>query len=49
MAKAMAISPHFAAHGRFSDWRLATQSNIGFWSFNLVTVLLRGLLGPDAA
>jgi len=49
MAKAMAISPHFAAHGRFSDWRLATQSIIGFWSFYLVTVLLRGLFGPEAA
>ena len=49
MAKAMAISPHFAAQGRFSDWRLATQSIIGFWSFYLVTVLLRGLFGPEAA
>jgi len=45
----MAISPHFAAQGRFSDWRLATQSIIGFWSFYLVTVLLRGLFGPEAA
>jgi two-component system, LytTR family, sensor kinase len=49
MAIAMAISPHFSAQGRFSDWRLATQSIIGFWSFYLVTVLLRGLFGPEAA
>ena len=39
----------FSAQGRFADWRLATQSIIGFWSFYLVTVLLRGLLGPEAA
>lgn len=45
----MAISPHFSAQGRFSDWRLATQSIVGFWSFYLVTVLLRGLFGPEAA
>jgi LytS/YehU family sensor histidine kinase len=45
----MAISPHFSAQGRFADWRLATQSIIGFWSFYLVTVLLRGLFGPEAA
>ncbi len=39
----------FSPQGRFSDWRLATQSIIGFWSFYLVTVLLRGLFGPEAA
>lgn len=33
----------------FADWRLAAQSIIAFWMFYLVTVLLRGLLGPDAA
>lgn len=38
-----------AADGRFADWRLAAQSIIGFWAFYLVTVLLRGLLGPEAA
>jgi LytS/YehU family sensor histidine kinase len=42
-----AVSP-FSPHGRFADWRLATQSIIGFWAFYLVTVLLRGLLGPEA-
>jgi len=39
----------FSAQGRFADWRLATQSIIGFWAFYLVTVLLRGLLGPEQA
>jgi len=38
----------FSPHGRFGDWRLAIQSIIGFWAFYLVTVLLRGLLGPEA-
>jgi hypothetical protein len=42
------VSP-FSAQGRFADWRLATQSVIGFWSFYLVTVLIRGLFGPEAA
>jgi hypothetical protein len=41
------VSP-FSAQGRFADWRLATQSIIGFWAFYLVTVLLRGLFGPEA-
>ena len=43
-----AVSP-FSPQGRFADWRLATQSIVGFWAFYLVTVLLRGLLGPEAA
>ena len=42
------VSP-FSAQGRFADWRLATQSVIGFWAFYLVTVLLRGLFDPEAA
>ena len=41
------VSPT-SADGRFADWRLATQSIIGFWAFYLVTVLLRGLFGPEA-
>jgi LytS/YehU family sensor histidine kinase len=44
----MSGSSPFSPHGRFADWRLATQSIIGFWAFYLVTVLLRGLLGPEA-
>jgi LytS/YehU family sensor histidine kinase len=39
----------FSPEGRFGDWKLATQSIIGFWAFYLVTVLLRGLFGPEAA
>ena len=44
----MSAASPFAPHGRFADWRLATQSIIAFWAFYLVTVLLRGLLGPEA-
>jgi two-component system LytT family sensor kinase len=44
----MSVASPFSPHGRFADWRLATQSIIGFWAFYLVTVLLRGLLGPEA-
>ena len=45
----MSASSPFSPQGRFADWRLATQSIIGFWAFYLVTVLLRGLFGPEAA
>ena len=45
MASALLFSPE----GRFSDWRLAVQSIIGFWAFYLVTVLLRGLFSDEAA
>jgi hypothetical protein len=45
----MAGLPIFSPQGRFADWRLATQSIIGFWAFYLVTVLIRGLFGPEAA
>ena len=44
----MADQSTFSSQSRFADWRLATQSIFGFWSFYLVTVLLRGLLGPEA-
>ena len=49
MTVAMALSSPFSSAGRFADWRLATQSIIGFWAFYLVTVLIRGLFGPEAA
>ena len=39
----------FAPDGRFADGRLAAQSIVGFWAFYLVTVLLRGMIGPEAA
>jgi len=45
----MTVRSLFSPQGRFADWRLATQSIIGFWAFYLVTVLLRGLFGPEAA
>ena len=45
----MASASLFSPEGRFSDWRLAVQSIIGFWAFYLVTVLLRGLLSDEAA
>jgi hypothetical protein len=44
----MSVSSPFSPQGRFADWRLAAQSIIAFWAFYLVTVLLRGLLGPEA-
>lgn len=44
----MAAASLFSPEGRFSDWRLAAQSIIGFWSFYLVTVLLRGLFSDEA-
>ncbi|MCY7340205.1 MAG: histidine kinase [Sphingomonas bacterium] len=34
---------------RFADWPLALRSIAGFWLFYLGTVLLRALLGPEAA
>jgi hypothetical protein len=49
MTEAMATTSPYISQARFADWRLATQSIIGFWSFYLVTVLLRGLFGPEAA
>ena len=49
MTGTMAHSSPFSPGGRFGDWRLATQSIIGFWAFYLVTVLIRGLFGPEAA
>ena len=45
----MSMTSPFSPQGRFADWRLATQSIIGFWAFYLVTVLARGLFGPEAA
>ena len=35
--------------GRFADWRMASRTIVGFWCFYLATVLLRALLGPEAA
>ncbi len=46
------LTPHAAARdwrSRFADLPLALRSIGGFWLFYLVTVLLRALLGPEAA
>src|SRR6187399_2353571 len=45
----MSAGSPLSPQGRFADWRLATQSIVGFWAFYLVTVLLRGLFDPEAA
>ena len=36
------------APGRFSDWRLALKSILGFWLFYAVTVAVRAFMGADA-
>ena len=46
------VSPLPSAGGirsRFADWPLALRSIAGFWLFYLGTVLIRALLGPEAA
>ena len=44
------LSPPARPHNaRFADWRLAAHAITGFWLFYLATVVLRALLGPDAA
>jgi hypothetical protein len=39
----------FATPGRFSDWRLAVKSILGFWLFYAATVVARAFMGADAA
>jgi LytS/YehU family sensor histidine kinase len=34
---------------RFADWTMAAKTIFGFWSFYMGTVLVRALLGPEAA
>src|SRR5438045_7824924 len=48
MNELMLMMPHPAAQTRFRDWRLAVKSILGFWSFYAMTVVLRGLLAPNA-
>src|SRR5689334_19620295 len=36
-----------AARGRFSDWRMALKTIIGFWAIYVVTVVARAFLGSD--
>jgi len=33
--------------GRFSDWRLALKSILGFWFFYALTIVARAFLGSD--
>ena len=48
-AKISPLSPAPSWGSSFADWRLALRSIAGFWLFYLATVLLRALLGPEAA
>src|SRR5438067_7413719 len=48
MTEPMLMMPHPAAQTRFRDWPLAVKSILGFWSFYALTVVLRGLLAPNA-
>ncbi len=50
--KHVRVTPLPSAGGistRFADWPLALRSIAGFWLFYLGTVLIRALLGPEAA
>ena len=42
------MMPHPAARTRFQDWPFAVKSILGFWLFYALTVVLRGLLAPNA-
>ena len=48
MTVPMLMMPPPTVRSRFLDWPLALKSIIGFWSFYALTVLLRGLLAPNA-
>jgi two-component system LytT family sensor kinase len=48
MTVAMLMMPHPAARTRFRDWPFAVKSIVGFWLFYALTVVLRGLLAPNA-
>jgi hypothetical protein len=44
----MLIMPQYPSRARFGDWPLALKSILGFWLFYALTVVLRGLLAPNA-
>jgi signal transduction histidine kinase len=44
----MLMMPPPTVRSRFQDWPLALKSIVGFWSFYALTVVLRGLLAPNA-
>jgi two-component system LytT family sensor kinase len=48
MTEPMLMIPHPAAQTRFRDWPFAVKSIVGFWLFYALTVVLRGLLAPNA-
>jgi two-component system, LytTR family, sensor kinase len=43
----MLMMRHYAVQTRFSDWRLAVKSVLGFWVFYALTVAIRAFLGSD--
>jgi hypothetical protein len=44
----MFMMPQTKVEGRFSDWRFAVKSILGFWLFYALTVVLRSLLATNA-
>jgi two-component system, LytTR family, sensor kinase len=48
MTVPMLMMPPPTARTRFADWPFALKSIIGFWCFYALTVVLRGLLAPNA-
>jgi hypothetical protein len=48
MTHAMFMMPPTKVEGRFSDWRFAVKSILGFWLFYALTVVLRSLLATNA-
>ena len=48
MTVPMLMMPPPTVRNRFQDWPLALKSIVGFWSFYALTVVLRGLLAPNA-
>jgi two-component system, LytTR family, sensor kinase len=47
MTVSMFMMPPTKVEGRFSDWRFAAKSILGFWLFYALTVVLRSLLAPN--
>src|SRR4051794_33495297 len=47
MTAAMLMTPPPAIRTRFSDWRFALKSILGFWFFYALTVVARAFLGSD--
>jgi two-component system LytT family sensor kinase len=48
MTLSMFMMPTTKVEGRFSDWRFAVKSILGFWLFYALTVVLRSLLATNA-